>query len=195
MAMTSATAQQIDSMTVPSRSTLLPVGVGIGMFDRGGNRIAEKWSGQWWTDDPEKPKKVQYDLSTAEGHRTHVFRPIVKLLGMTLDAYPEAKFTVPGKITLAENSVMMNEKTAKIIEITDGWGIYGNATDQQDVVKVSLYGELDGKHYLRLDALQAGETTVAVKQVQVSSRYFAIASYQVSTVRVLSTFSLRSMSA
>lgn len=153
-------------MTVPSRSTLLPVGVGIGMFDRGGNRIAEKWSGQWWTDDPEKPKKVQYDLSTSEGHRTHVFRPIVKLLGMTLDAYPEAEFTVPGKITLAENSLMMNEKTAKIIEITDGWGIYGNATDQQDIVKVSLYGELDGKHYLRLDALQAGETTVAVKDIR-----------------------------
>lgn len=153
-------------MTKPSRSTLLPVGVGIGMFDRGGNRIAEKWAGQWWTDDPKKPaKKVQYDLSTADPHQSHIFRPIVRLLGTTIDAYPEVEFTVPGKITLAENSVMMNEGTSKIIEITDGWGIYHNILNQ-DVVKVTIYGEPDGKHYLRLDALQAGEVTIDVDDVR-----------------------------
>ena len=153
-------------MTEPSRSTLLPVGVGIGMFDRGGNRIAEKWAGQWWTDDPDKPaKKVQYDLRTADPHQSHVFRPIVRLLGTTIDAYPEGEFTVPGKITLAENSVMMNEGTSKIIEITDGWGIYHNILNQ-DVVKVTIYEEPDGKHYLRLDALQAGEVTIDVDDVR-----------------------------
>lgn len=154
-------------MTIPSRSTLLPVAVGIGMFDRGGNRIAEKWSGQWWME-PSDPlsKKVQYELISAESHRTHVFRPIVKLLGMTIDAYPEMEFTVPGKITLAADHVMLNEGTARTIEITDGWGLYGNATDQQDVVKESLFGYPDGSHFLYVEGLHAGETTVSVKDIR-----------------------------
>ena len=163
-------------MTIPKRNTLLPVKVGIGVYDRGGSRFAEQWADKkYWTEaaDNEEPAKIEFDLSRFAPGETYTYRPIFKLAGFTVDAYPESEFTIPEEITMAYPSLMIRKGETRTVDVSGGWGIYQNKTAEQNIVvpelridetkepasvKVDLKAENIGNAIVKLSDVRTGNT-------------------------------------
>jgi len=161
-----------------TRRTLIPMKLGIGVYDDSDNVVSEKFEADnYWfrSSQPQgssqKKKYISEDMKDYPTGTKYRVRPILRngLFG-TIMASPVTEFTVPDMMTLEKDTIVMQMEKTAYVAINGGWGDYMAATSNGQVCYCKVVNVND-KSFVKIVASKdmKGMASVAVKDLRVGT--------------------------
>jgi len=142
--------------TTASRNLILPVTLGLGLYDESGTLIDKQFSEQrYWGESDES--NFSWPFKGMEYQKKYKAYPMFKLMGVEVKALPEAAVWAQG-LKASTNSVQLKAGRSQTVELSGSTGVYQIENNREDVARCYVIGTK-----LTINALSAGRATVKVK--------------------------------
>ena len=159
--------------TTTTRNLLLPVFVGLRLYDESTETDYEFWSEEAYRwENKWDNSKVQADMAKFAAGSTFNVRPVfMNAFYGTIKAKPETEFTVPEPMTLdintPLNSVTLSKGQNAFYAINGGWGDYSAHSSMRAICDAEIVMNND-KPYVKISASNrmTGPATVTVKDLR-----------------------------
>ena len=159
--------------TTTTRNLLLPVFVGLRLYDESTETDYEFWSEEAYRwENKWDNSKVQADMAKFAAGSTFNVRPVfMNAFYGTIKAKPETEFTVPEPMTLdintPLNSVTLGKGQEGFYAINGGWGDYSAHSSMRAICNAEIVMNND-KPYVKISASNrmTGPATVTVKDLR-----------------------------
>lgn len=142
--------------TTASRNLLLPVHLGLGLYDESGNLIDKQFSEQNYQGESDE-RKFSWPFKGLEYQKKYKATPLFQLMGTEVSARPEAVVWSQG-LKASSNSVQLKAGRSQTISLSGSTGVYQIENSREDVAQCYVVGTK-----LTINALSAGRATVKVK--------------------------------
>lgn len=161
-------ANPLSMYTTPSRDLIMPVQVGIGLFDASGVKQADYYNDGWYLLDVNwHDKDTRIDIGNLTPGETYTCRPLLNFMGLgEIKADPRTSFTVPEPVSLETTTITVQNDKAQNVAINGGWGNYSVAVQDKSVCTAELKQEGDSYYIQIVGKKDGGSTSVTLKDLR-----------------------------
>ena len=154
--------------TTPSRDLIMPVQVGIGLFDMSGVKQADYYNDEWYLLDVNwHDKDTRIDVGNLTPGETYTCRPLLNFLGLgEIKADPRTTFTVPQPISLEFTTITVQKDKAQNVAVNGGWGDYSVTVLDKSVCTAELKQDGDSYYIQIVGKKDGGSTSVTLKDLR-----------------------------
>lgn len=134
-----AMSDPLSMYSKPSRDIIMPVQLGIGLFDKDGVKQKEYYCDDWYLLENENKDIPKVYLGDMHPGTTYTCRPMFNFLGLgEIVADPRTTFTVPNPVSLEFPSLNIMNGDSKDVEIVGGWGNYKIVNSDDNIAIASF---------------------------------------------------------
>ena len=161
-------ANPLSMYTTPSRDLIMPVQVGIGLFDASGVKQADYYNDGWYLLDVNwHDKDTRIDIGNLTPGETYTCRPLLNFMGLgEIKADPRTSFTVPQPVSLETTTITVQKDKAQLVAINGGWGDYSVTVLDKSVCTAELKQEGDSYYIQIVGKKDGGSTSVTLKDLR-----------------------------
>ncbi len=154
-------ANPLSMYTTPSRDLIMPVQVGIGLFDASGVKQADYYNDGWYLLDVNwHDKDTRIDIGNLTPGETYTCRPLLNFMGLgEIKADPRTSFTVPQPVSLETTTITVQKDKAQYVAINGGWGDYSVVVLDKSVCTAELKQDGDS-HFIQIVGNKVGTATI-----------------------------------
>ena len=128
----------------PSKDVVMPVQLGIGLFDKDGVKQKEYYCDDWYLLEKENKDIPKVYLGDMTPGATYTCRPMFNFLGLgEIVADPRTTFTVPNPVSMELSSLRIMKGDSKDVEIVGGWGNYKIVNSEENIAIASFNNSKD----------------------------------------------------
>ena len=150
----------------PSRDVLMPVKLGMGIFDVNGTKQFDSYCDEWYLVEKKHTCTPQIYLGDLTPGETYTCRPIFNFSGIgEVNAMPATTFVAPAPLSLEMETVTLQEGKEKFIGIIGGWGEYTLLNLDKKKCSAEIQQSEQG-NFVHVNALSEGVCTIMVTDVR-----------------------------